>query len=56
MFGQRLVLAAKADMLSLTSFEIGLFGWMALMAFVFYPAPNRLAHQCLVDPPRHQGS
>jgi hypothetical protein len=31
--------AAKADALSLTSFEIGLFGWMALMAFVFFPAP-----------------
>jgi hypothetical protein len=34
--------AAKADVLSLTSFEIGLFGWMALMAFVFYPAPHPL--------------
>lgn len=22
-------------------FEIGLVGWMALMAFVFYPAPHR---------------
>ncbi len=26
--------AAKADFISLTFFEIGLFGWMALMAFV----------------------
>lgn len=32
--------AAKADVLSLTAFEIGLFGWMALMAFVFYPHPH----------------
>ncbi|MDQ6649261.1 MAG: DUF4396 domain-containing protein [Actinomycetota bacterium] len=32
--------AAKADVLSLTAFEVGLFGWMALMAFVFYPDPH----------------
>ncbi|MGA7420219.1 MAG: DUF4396 domain-containing protein [Acidimicrobiales bacterium] len=31
--------AAKADVISLTFFEIGLFGWMALMAFVLFPAP-----------------
>ncbi len=31
-----LVAAAKADVLSLTAFEVGLFGWMALMAFVFF--------------------
>ena len=35
-----LVQAARADVLSLTSFEIGLFGWMALMSFVFFPAPH----------------
>ncbi len=34
--------AAKADVLSLTSFEVGLFGWMALMSFVFFPAPHHL--------------
>lgn len=34
--------AAKADFLSLTSFEVGLFAWMALMAFVFFPAPHHL--------------
>jgi hypothetical protein len=34
--------ATKADVISLTFFEIGLFAWMALMAFVFFPAPNRL--------------
>ncbi len=27
-------------MASLTAFEIGLFGWMALMTFVFFPAPH----------------
>ncbi len=32
--------AAKADVLSLTAFEVGLFGWMALMAFVFFPDPH----------------
>lgn len=32
--------AAKADILSLTAFEVGLFGWMALTAFVFFPAPH----------------
>lgn len=34
--------AVKADILSLSAFEVGLFGWMALMAFVFYPAPHHL--------------
>jgi ABC-type antimicrobial peptide transport system permease subunit len=34
--------AARADFISLTCFEIGLFGWMALMAFVFFPAPHNL--------------
>ena len=37
-----LVAAAKADFISLTAFEIGLFGWMALMAFVLFPAPHHL--------------
>ena len=31
--------AIKADTLSLTAFEIGLFGWMALMRFVFFTPP-----------------
>jgi hypothetical protein len=34
--------AAKADVISLTAFEIGLFGWMALITFVFFPAPHHL--------------
>jgi hypothetical protein len=34
--------AAKADVASITAFEIGLFGWMALMFFVFFPAPHHL--------------
>lgn len=38
--GKGLVEAAKADILSLTAFEIGLFGWMALMSYVFFPEPH----------------
>jgi hypothetical protein len=38
--GKGLIEAAKADFLSLTAFEVGLFGWMALMAFVFFPGPH----------------
>jgi hypothetical protein len=34
--------AAKADVISLTAFEIGLFGWMAVMTFVLFPAPHNL--------------
>jgi len=34
--------AAKADVVSLTAFEVGLFGWMALMFFVFFPAPHHV--------------
>jgi hypothetical protein len=37
-----LTAAAKADFISLTAFEIGLFGWMAVMAFVLFPAPHQL--------------
>jgi hypothetical protein len=36
---QGLIKALKAYTLSLTSFEIGLFGWMALMRFVFFKPP-----------------
>ena len=32
--------AAKADVWSLTAFEVGLFGWMALMWWVFFPNPH----------------
>lgn len=37
-----LIAAAKADFISLTAFEVGLFGWMAVMAFVLFPAPHQL--------------
>jgi hypothetical protein len=32
---QGLFQAMKTDALSLSAFEVGLFGWMALMRFVF---------------------
>jgi hypothetical protein len=35
-----LVAAFKADVLSLTAFEVGLFAWMAIMAFVLFPDPH----------------
>jgi hypothetical protein len=34
--------AVKADVVSLTAFEVGLFGWMAVMTFVLFPAPHHL--------------
>ncbi len=37
-----LTAAAKADVISLTAFEVGLFGWMAVMVFVLFPAPHAL--------------
>jgi Domain of unknown function (DUF4396) len=40
--GKGLVAAVKADVLSLTAFEVGLFGWMALMSYLFFPAPHHL--------------
>jgi Domain of unknown function (DUF4396) len=38
--GQALVAALKADTLSILAFEVGLFGWMALTYFVFFPSPH----------------
>lgn len=35
-----LVAAAKADTISIVAFEIGLFGWMALDAFVLFPGQS----------------
>ena len=37
-----LMAAARADVVSLTAFEIGLFTWMALMAFLLFPVPHNL--------------
>jgi hypothetical protein len=39
--------ALKADTLSILSFEIGLFGWMALTYFVLFPDPHLMPNQPL---------
>jgi hypothetical protein len=45
--------ALKADALSLTAFEVGLFGWMALMQLVFFPVshltPDHVAYWLLMQ-------
>jgi hypothetical protein len=38
-----LVAAAKADFISLTAFEIGLFGWMAIFQLVLFTGSHALA-------------
>jgi Domain of unknown function (DUF4396) len=38
--GEGLKLAAKADFLTLTAFEIGLFGWMAIFQLVLFSSPR----------------
>lgn len=35
-----LIAAVKADTLSILTFEIGLFGWMALTYFILFPGPH----------------
>jgi hypothetical protein len=37
---QGIIAAIKSDTLSILTFEIGLFGWMALTFFVFFPHPH----------------
>jgi len=37
--GTGLAAAVKSDFVALTAFEVGLFGWMALMRFVFFDPP-----------------
>jgi Domain of unknown function (DUF4396) len=44
---QALVAALKADTLSILTFEIGLFGWMALTYFVRFPNPHLEPNQPL---------
>lgn len=38
--GEGLKVAAKADFLSLSAFEVGLFGWMAVMQLVLFSGPH----------------
>jgi hypothetical protein len=39
-FGAGLRAAIKADTISISAFELGMFGWMALVYFVFFPNPH----------------
>jgi hypothetical protein len=41
-FGEGVIAAAKADVVSLSAFEVGLFGWMAVMHYLLFPAPQPL--------------
>lgn len=36
--GQGILAAVKADALSLASWQVGMYGWMAIMQFLVYPA------------------
>jgi hypothetical protein len=38
--GEGIVAALKADTLSLTAFEIGLFGWMAVIQLALFTSPH----------------
>ena len=50
---QGLVAAIKADTLSLTAFQVGLYGWMAIMQLVLFPVehlhPNHAAFWFLMQ-------
>jgi len=56
-FGKGMVAAAKADFLSLTAWQVGMYGWMAIATFLVFGhenPENRLA--ILVhDADRHAG-
>ncbi len=39
-FGKGLVAAARADTISITLFEVGMFAWMAITHFLLFPSPH----------------
>jgi Domain of unknown function (DUF4396) len=39
-FGKGVKAAIKADTISISMFELGMFGWMALVYFVLFPSPH----------------
>jgi hypothetical protein len=51
--GDGLVAAIKADTLSIIAFQVGMYGWMALMHFVLFPMPhlqpNRAAYWLMMQ-------
>jgi hypothetical protein len=38
--GEGIVAAIKADTLSILAFQVGMYAWMALVYFVFFPGPH----------------
>ncbi len=40
--GKGIVAAMRADTISITAFEVGMFGWMAVTRFVLFPEPTRI--------------
>ena len=38
--GEGIVAAIKADTLSIVAFQVGMYGWMALVYFVLFPEPH----------------
>lgn len=51
--GAGVVAAIKADTLSIVAFQVGMYGWMALMHFVLFPMPhlepNRAAYWLMMQ-------
>ena len=43
--GQALVAAIKADTLSIAAFQVGMYAWMAVVYFVFFPSEHLRADQ-----------
>ncbi len=39
-FGKGLAAAARADTISITLFEVGMFAWMAITFFLLFPSPH----------------
>lgn len=40
--GKGILVAMRADTLSILAFQVGVFGWLALSRFVFFPEPRRI--------------
>jgi Domain of unknown function (DUF4396) len=41
-FGKGVLAAMRADTISILAFEVGMFAWMALTRFIFFPEPRRI--------------
>lgn len=40
--GKGILAAMRADTISIMAFEVGMFAWMAITTFVFFPEPRRI--------------